>query len=191
MLDAAIVDALVGHLSDPANSEPAATFPADQAATDRPGLYSWWVDEEALTTLSTLFGAAMPRLIYAGQTGATSKRSRRVRVATLRSRICHNHLRGNVGSSTFRKTITAVLLEPLALRLSRADCLDKSSNAALSAWMRAHLRVVTAPYDDRDQLAEMEQAVLEQLDPPLNLMGMPSTPIRVKLSALRHRLGHL
>ena len=189
MLDATIVGALVDRLTDPANSESAATFPTDRAATECPGLYSWWGDDVALSMLSDLFGARMPPLIYAGQAGATSSRSQRPRSATLRSRICTNHLNGNIGSSTFRKTLTAVLLEPLSLELVRAECLDKVSNAAVSAWMRAHLRIVTAPYKDRDQLAEVEHAVLEQIDPPLNLMGMPSTPIRVMLSALRRRLG--
>ena len=189
MLDSAIVDALVDRLTDPANSEAAATFPADRAATEYPGLYSWWADDETLSMLYTLFGVRMSSLIYAGQAGATSTRSRRTRAATLRSRICTNHLNGNVGSSTFRKTLTAVLLEPLALQLLRAECLDKASNEAVSAWMRVHLRIVTAPYNDRDQLAEVEHALLERIDPPLSLMGMPLTPVRAMLSALRRRLG--
>ena len=127
MLDSAIVDALVDRLTDPINSESAAMFPADPVATEYPGLYSWWADDEALNILSTLFGVRMPSLIYAGQAGATSTRSRRIRSATLRSRICTNHLSGNVGSSTFRKTLTAVLLEPLALGFLGPQHLDKAS----------------------------------------------------------------
>src|SRR5437868_3720465 len=149
MLDNTLVDALVRRLSDPANSESAAGFPADRAATGYPGLYSWWADDEALSMLYRLFGVRMPSLIYVGQTGATSTRSGRLSSATLHSRICKNHLGGNVGASTFRKTVSAVLLEPLALRLSGPACLDKPSNHAVSDWMRVHLRVVTAPYDDR------------------------------------------
>src|SRR5438552_1138242 len=95
MLESTIVDALVDRLTDPANAESAAGFPLDRAATEHPGLYSWWADDETQRILSTLFGVQMPALIYAGQAGATSTRSRRIRSATLRSRICTNHLNGN------------------------------------------------------------------------------------------------
>ncbi len=189
ILDGAIVDTLVARLTDPANAESAAGFPANRVASDYPGLYSWWADDEALRILSAPFGVRLPPLIYAGQAGATSTRSGRIRTATLRSRICTNHLNGNVGSSTFRKTLTSVLVEPLALNLSGQWRLDKPSNDAVSAWMRAHLRIVIAPHDDREQLAAVEHAVLQRMDPPLNLMGMHSTPIRAALRSLRHRLG--
>jgi hypothetical protein len=189
MIDKSVVDAFVERLTNPANTESAATFPSGRAAIECPGLYSWWADDEALETLHAVFGVRMPSLIYAGQAGATSTRSRRTRSATLRSRISSNHLSGNVSSSTFRKTITAVLVEPLDLQLSGSDCLDRSSNETVSVWMRARLRLVTAPCQDRDRLAEVEHAILERIDPPLNLMGMPSTPLRTKLRDLRSRLG--
>src|SRR5437588_7226457 len=82
MLDSAIIEALVDRLKDRSHSESAATFPTDRAAVEYPGLYSWWADDEALSMLSTLFGVQMPPLIYAGQAGATSTRSRRTRSAT-------------------------------------------------------------------------------------------------------------
>lgn len=189
MIDRPSVETLIERLTNVANTEAAATFPINAAAVEYPGLYSWWADDEALELLGAVFGVRVPQLIYAGQTGATSTRSRRTRSATLRSRISGNHLNGNVGSSTFRKTITAVLLESLHLRLSGPDCLDRTSNETVSGWMRAHLRVVTAPYEDRDTLAEVEHAALARMDPPLNLMGMPSTPIRRALSELRARLS--
>ena len=186
--DSTVVNALVARLTNLAHSEPAAGFPADRTASGYPGLYSWWADDNALDILSAPFGIRLPPLIYAGQTGATSTRSRRARLATLGSRICTNHLNGNVASSTFRKTLTAVLFEPLSLKLSGPQCLDKTSNAAVSGWMRAHLCLVIAPHPDRERLAEVEHAVLQRIDPPLNLMGMPPTPIRATLSGLRRRL---
>src|SRR5258708_2931336 len=102
MLDKKGVDALVKRLSDRTKSESAAGFPANRVATAHPGLYSWWADDEAISMLSALFGVPIPSLIYVGQTGATSTRSGRLSSATLHSRICKNHLGGNVGSSTFR-----------------------------------------------------------------------------------------
>jgi hypothetical protein len=139
--------------------------------------------------LHAVLGARVSSLLYVGQTFATSTRSHRLSSATLQSRTCENHLSGNIGSSTFRKTMSAVLLEPLALQLSRPKCLDRPSNHAVSAWMRVHLRVVPAPYDDRDLLAKVDQAVLGRIDPPLNLKAMTSSPVRATLSVLRRRLG--
>jgi GIY-YIG catalytic domain-containing protein len=110
-------------------------------------------------------------------------------VATLKIRIGGNHLNGNVGSSTFRKTLTAVLRGPLGLRLAGPNRLDPASNATLSAWMRAHLRVVTVPYPDRTTLAIVEHTVLNRLDPPLNLMGIAPTLNRAKLRQLRAELS--
>jgi hypothetical protein len=107
----------------------------------------------------------------------------------LRARIGGNHLNGNVGSSTFRKTLTAVLLDPLHLRLAGPARLDPASKTRLTAWMRSHLRVVAVPYPDRATLAAVEHAVLSRLDPPLNLMGMEPTPVRGELRQLRGALG--
>jgi hypothetical protein len=57
-----------------------------------------------------------------------------------------------------------------------------------AAWMRQHLRVSIVPYDDRDNLASLEHAVLARLAPPLNLMGMSPTAMRAKLRELRRLL---
>ncbi|MDP8991540.1 MAG: hypothetical protein M3N31_00525 [Actinomycetota bacterium] len=183
------VDTLVGRLSDPANAESAGGFPRDAAAADHPGMYSWWTDDDGLNALSAPFGVRLPPLIYAGQAGATSTRAKTERAATLRSRIGSNHLNGNIGSSTFRKTLTAVLLEPLDLHLARPDRLDAVSNQQLSAWMRQHLRLVIAAHPDRATLARVENAVLRRLDPPLNLMGMRTSPVRSRLRELRSGLS--
>ena len=106
-------------------------------------------------------------------------------MSTLRSRIGSNHLSGNAGSSTFRKTLSSVLMAPLQLHLSGKDRLDQISNRSVSMWMRRHLAIVTVQVEERSTLAEIEEAVLARLDPPLNLMGMAVTPIRAYLRELR------
>lgn len=184
LVDRAVAE-LVGYLSDASNAEPSRTFPREPSRAEHPGLYAWWADDEALAMLSMSFGEDLSPLIYAGQTGATSTRSLTRRSTTLGSRIGGSHLNGNVASSTFRETLTAVLLEPMSLRLVEARRLDEASNRAVSTWMRCHLRVAIVPVDDRDRLAAMEQAVLERLDPPLNLMGMTPTTARTMLRQLR------
>jgi hypothetical protein len=45
--------------------------------------------------------------------------------------------------------------------------------------------VRTVRYDDRDTLGRLEELVLAEIDPPLNLQGMPRTALRTRLSRLR------
>lgn len=187
-LDDSVIAEAIAHLSDADNAEPAEGFPTDARGAERPGLYAWWADPEALATLSEPFGVRLPPLIYAGEAGATSSRAKLSRTATLRSRVRANHLNGNVASSTFRETISAILLDPLSLDLSGPRRLAPDSNRVVSAWMRHHLRIAVFPVDDRHFLARVETAVLAVLDPPLNLMGMPPSTIRTRLRELRAAL---
>lgn len=39
--------------------------------------------------------------------------------------------------------------------------------------MHAHLKVIPLPVPDADSLGELERQVLDETDPPLNLMGPP------------------
>jgi hypothetical protein len=188
-IDEALVVSLANWLSNRDNAEPAASFPRDPQAVAGPGLYSWWADSEGLCILGEPFGVALPPLIYAGQTGATSRRARVERVATLRSRIGGNHLNGNANSSTFRRTLSSVLMGPLQLRVCGRGRLDEDSNRAVSIWMRRHLAVATVSVPDRSSLAEVEEAVLARIDPPLNLIGMRPTAVRTQLRDLRRRLS--
>jgi hypothetical protein len=55
--------------------------------------------------------------------------------------------------------------------------------------MHSHLAIATFPVADRDPLAHLEHRVLTQLNPPMNLDGMPPTPLRSKLSRLRAGLA--
>ena len=129
-------------------------------------------------------------LIYAGQAGASTKRSGTERVATLRSRIGGNHLRGNIGSSTFRKTLTAVLFEPLGLRLSGRGKLDRASTQSVSEWMQAHLSLATVACPDRGEtLAALEEDVLQVLGRPSTSWGcVRHQHGRERLKELRHAL---
>lgn len=183
-----LVDALVEQLKDSRRAVSPIDFPADAVMADRPGLYAWWADDAGLTALAAPFGVTLPALIYAGQAGATSTRSNTERSATLRSRIGGNHVNGNISSSTFRKTLSSLLMDPLDLRLAGTGRLDSASNRKVSTWMQTHLRVSIAAVENRASLADIEHAVLQRLDPPLNLMGMRPTPIRAELRRLRSAL---
>lgn len=181
---------MVRRLADRANGEPAAGFPRDRDLASHPGLYAWYASPPGLDLLSAAFGERIDQPIYAGQAGANSAKAGIERSATLYTRIRSNHLRGNLKASTFRRTLAAVLREPLGLELDAPRVLSRAGKDVLTAWMAEHLEIVIAPHDDRSQLAAVEHAVLQALDPPLNLDQMPTTPVRARLEVLRAELAN-
>lgn len=186
--DAGAVAKLVAALSDRNRAESPRTFPSDRDTASHAGLYSWWADADARTLIGSTLKIEMSDLIYAGQAGATRWPSGTTSTATLATRIRGNHINGNASSSTFRLTISAGLLDPLRLTVAQPGRLTSESNRAVSEWVKAHLRVAVVACDDRDRLGKIESAVLEVLDPPLNLDGRPATESRAVLSALRRRV---
>lgn len=182
-------EGIVAWLSNPDEAEDPLRISEIPVAGDSPGLYSWWADSKALDLFAKVVGSVpADHCIYVGQTGAT-KPSGKSSQRTLTRRILSDHLRGNLGSSTFRKTISAILFEPLNLRLEKSDRLARDSNKRVSAWIKAHLRVVIVPYADRDSLLDVEKHVLASLDPPFNLNGVPRNDLRRRLQDLRKRLN--
>lgn len=152
------------------------------SATDRPGLYSWWVDDAGAGDLSRGLGLVVePGLIYAGLAGATRYPSGSRSTNTLWSRITTMHLGGNHQFSTFRRSLGATL--------AQAAGADRVDEASLNAWMHRHLMLVTVPWDDADTLGRMERSVLAQLDPPLNLQHVRESPMRRRLTELRARVS--
>ncbi len=144
-----------------------------------PGLYSWWVDETGAADLSAGLGLPLRAgLIYAGQADATRWPSGKRSAGTLWERLTQMHLGGSAEFSTFRRTLAAILRPVLRLA--------GETDPQLSAWISAHLRVVAVPVADADRLGDVESAVLDALDPPLNIMGRPGTPVRARLTELRH-----
>jgi len=170
----------------------ASSWPGSLDTLDEPGLYSWWADEEGVGQLSSALGIPVPAgRIYAGQTGATKWPSGKLGAMTLRQRIGGNHLRGTIYGSTFRQTLAACLRQPLELQPAAPGRLTRDAEQALSSWMRQHLHVAVHPFPERDALGDLEDEVLARLDPPLNLDGMPATPIRARLTVLRGELTPL
>ncbi|WP_372513156.1 GIY-YIG nuclease family protein [Mycolicibacterium frederiksbergense] len=151
-------------------------------------MYAWWGDQEAQAALGTPIDLQLGPLLYVGQAGATKWPSGKRSLATLVSRIGRQHIRGNTRSSTFRRTVSALLLDRLALVSAGGGRLDRPSNSMVSAWIAEHLRVGIAPFDDRDSLGLIEKLVLKQLDPPLNLGQCVPSDSRGRLTALRARL---
>lgn len=176
-----IVEQVAGALLDESTAiTPDQLLGVGGAGLDHPGLYSWWVDADGAVDLAAGLGLPVkPGLIYAGLAGATRWPSGQASTNTLWSRLTKMHLAGNHEFSTFRRTLAAIL--------SRGDP-DRVDETALTTWMHAHLRVITVIYDDADTLRRLEQVVLDNLNPPLNLQGMPPTAIRTQLTALRRKI---
>lgn len=150
--------------------------------------YAWWGDDEARTVLGEEIGAELGPLLYVGQAGATKWPSGTRSSATLRSRVGGQHIRGNARSSTFRLTISSLLLRRLGLVAVPGGKLDGASNTTVSAWIADHLRVVLAPYDSRDTLGGVEAEVVAHLEPPLNLGHCLPSDARHRLTEPRRSL---
>ena len=182
------VDEIVARLSDSSLAEDPRSFPANREVATKSGMYAWWASEEARALLSSRLETEIPPLVYAGQAGATKWPSGAKSAATLRSRILQQHIKGNARSSTFRHTLSAVLLEPLGLAIGEGRRLTLESEAIVTKWICEHLRVNVVPVEDPDQLGKIEESVLIRLDPPLNIEGLPSNPVRQRLQSLRRSL---
>jgi len=147
-----------------------------------PGLYSWWADDRGAADPSRGLGLPVASgLIYAGQAGATRWPSGKRSGSTLWGQITGMHLGGGAGFSTFRRTLAAILGSTLGM--------TSEDDPQLSSWIKARLRVIAIPVPGADQLGRTEAAVLDRVDPPLNLQGRPPSPVRTRLTELRRHRG--
>lgn len=133
-----------------------------------PGFYAWWSRRGALPAVPRVSHPANDEvsLLYVG-ISPVRESSRQ----TLRTRVLGNHLNGNVGSSTFRFILAALLIDALQLEpfvRGSKIVLDASDNARLSAWQRDALLLT---WSARERPWEIEGDVIRQLGPPLNFAG--------------------
>jgi hypothetical protein len=175
---------LVAALANEDRTQSPAQFPIDRAEASDAGLYSWWADAHALSSLGRVLGEELQPLIYVGQAGATKWPSGKKSAATLGSRIGSQHIRGNARSSTFRLTISSLLRETQALEV-KGGRLEPASNSRISHWISEHLRVAIVAFPDRDTLGVIEEGVVAAIDPPLNLDHCAPSPVRAQLRTLR------
>ncbi|MGY1722753.1 DUF6884 domain-containing protein [Blastococcus sp. SYSU DS0533] len=166
----------VAWLLDEGSAVPPGEFlAAGRAASDQPGLYSWWADAQGAEEISAGLGHHVPPgLVYAGRAGGIRPNGVSS-TNTLWGRVATMHLGGNRNFSTFRLTLAACLSRPGDQPVAEDD---------LTAWMHAHLRVATLRLP-ADQVTAGEARLLELTDAPLNLRDVPRTPLRQALSALR------
>ena len=97
----------------------------------------------------------------------------------------NNHLSGNTGSSTFRFTLAALLLEDLGLhpvKTTTKFVLPPKENRLLTTWQEEHLRltwcVTSHPWLREDE-------VIAVMEPPLNLAANAKHPYYSTLKQAR------
>jgi hypothetical protein len=105
---------------------------------------------------------------------------------TVRRRVLRQHIGGNVGSSTFRYVLAALLLETLQLNptLSGSDKpqLNKDENRRLRDWQQEHMRLTWVA---RSRPWEVEADVILQMRPPLNSATNVAHPFYPRARAAR------
>ena len=175
---------LVEKLGDRSRAVPASEFSADDPGASHCGVYTWWADETAQHVIKRALGADASSVIYVGKAGGGMSSQ------TLATRIVGKHLksRANIGSSTLRKSLTAILMKDKAFAAEHTSPDAVVRSPILSDWMRQHLKVAIAPVDRPEQVKHAEEAALKYYDPPLNLQGVTTTPARAQLSTLRKAL---
>jgi hypothetical protein len=158
--------------------------PDDGGLPETHGLYAWWMTPGAIPGLK---GPRHPteklELLYVGIAPKDGRSN-----ASLRSRIRGQHLGGNIGSSTFRQSLAALLFEDLGwitrLSGSRAQLIPEH-NRARSEWQRERLRLA---WVERPRPWTIEGRVIALMQPPLNLADNASQPMYRRLRALRAQL---
>lgn len=153
-----------------------------------PGFYCWWSLRGALPALPHIPHPTNRdvSLLYVGISPA-----RETSRQTIRSRVIGNHLNGNIGSSTFRFILAALLIDALELRpfvRGTKVALEATDNARLSAWQRERLLLAWCA---QERPWEVEGEVIAQLGPPLNSAGNTAHSfyprVRASRAALRRR----
>jgi len=192
---AADADAALEALATAAQAVSAGEWPprlagVDDAVLDAPGLHSWWVDKEGAAQLSRGLGLTLePGRVYLGQAGATRWPAGKPVATTLAQQIAGTHLGGRVRSSDLRFSLAAALLGELTLQVQAPMLVTPASEAALGAWMKQHLAVAVHPVADPGILESLERRLLIRLDPPLDLLHMPPSPVRARLTELRRQIS--
>jgi hypothetical protein len=104
-----------------------------------------------------------------------------------------NHLTGNVGSSTFRFVLAALLADALELRpfvRGGKVALSTTDNARLSRWQQDQLLLTCCA---RERPWQIEREVIWQLGPPLNSAGNATHSFHARVrdarADLRRRAG--
>ncbi|MET0767618.1 MAG: DUF6884 domain-containing protein [Aeromicrobium sp.] len=167
------------HLTDPRHIVRATDV---RALPNSPGMYAWFVDAEGARVLNRCLKLPVREgLVFVGQVGGSSWHSLADPVLKVRDHVDRIQLHGRTRASTFRMTLATVLGEYLGMA--------SLEDPKLTAWMTAHLSVSAWGSEHVGRLPELEQLVVSELRPPLNVDHLPATEYRARLNQMRRFLG--
>ena len=167
------------HLLDPRHIVPATDT---RLLPGMPGLYAWFVDASGARMLNRCLKLPVREgLVFVGQVGGSSWHSLADPVLNVRDHVERIQLHGRTRASTFRMTLATVLGEHLAMA--------SLEDPKLTAWMLEHLSVSAWGSEHVGRLSAVEQLVVGELDPPLNVDHLPATEYRSRLNQMRRFLG--
>ncbi|MET0931634.1 MAG: DUF6884 domain-containing protein [Aeromicrobium sp.] len=167
------------HLVDPGHIVPATDT---RLLPTSPGLYAWFVDPLGARMLNRCLKLPVREgLVFVGQVGGSSWHSTADPVLNVRDHVERIQLHGRTRASTFRMTLATVLGEHLGM--------TSLEDPRLTEWMLKHLSVSAWGSQHVGRLSELEQLVVAELDPPLNVDHLPATEYRARLNQMRRFLG--
>lgn len=167
------------HLVDPRHLVRAADT---RMLPNTPGLYAWFVDALGARMLNRCLKLPVREgLVFVGQVGGSSWHSMADPVLNVRDHVERIQLHGRTRASTFRMTLATVLGEHLGM--------TSLEDPRLTEWMLKHLSVSAWSSEHVGRLTELEQLVVAELDPPLNVDHLPATEYRSRLNQMRRFLG--
>jgi hypothetical protein len=179
VLDLGTRSPVAAHLLDPDH-----VVPASKAGVlpDVPGLYAWMVDPVGARELNRCLQLPVRAgLLFVGQVGGSRWHAATDPALTLVGHVDRVQLRGRSRASTFRMTLATVLRQ----RLSMTSLEDPR----LTEWMLEHLSVSWWAEGEPGELHDLEQAVVRELAPPLNVDHDPASEYRTRLGQLRSALA--
>ncbi|MET0448125.1 MAG: DUF6884 domain-containing protein [Aeromicrobium sp.] len=167
------------HLIAPRHRVPATET---RLLPNAPGLYAWFVDPLGARMLNRCLKLPVREgLVFVGQVGGSSWHSMADPVLNVRDHVERIQLHGRTRASTFRMTLATVLGEHLGM--------TSLEDPRLTEWMMKHLSVSAWSSEHVGRLGELEQLVVAELDPPLNVDHLPATEYRSRLNQMRRFLG--
>lgn len=168
---------LAGRVLSPSQAQPPSS----------PGFYAWWCRSDRLKDTDPQIPLEERRpvqsgwsLLYVGISPNNPNSRRNIAV-----RLAKDHTGGSIGSSTFRQSVAALLMERLTLQpLKGSDRSRLVSEEPLSRWIEASCGVTSAT---AERPWESEAGVIRLLSPPLNI-SKGTHPFRQDVRARRTML---
>lgn len=149
---------------------------ASDALPMTPGLYAWWASPSVLPDFPGALNPVDPtvRLLYVG-----------ISLRPLRTRVRREHLR-QTRRSTLRRALAALLRVDEGYTTTTADnghvVLTPDDEVRLTEWMKRHLRLT---WSESSNPKPIEDELIADLAPPLNVKGASSSPQRDRLVRAR------